>query len=133
MISCYSSICQVHDHSSVFRLLKIIFSMVAAVLSRPRGFTLQDVAMPQIKEDEIKIAVEGCGVCASSIPVWEGREWFKYPMEPGSPGHEGWGTVIETGSSINSIHKGDRVAFLSFHAYAEYDVARQGAFVKLTA
>src|SRR3982751_2835532 len=105
--------------------------MLAAVLTKPRVFTLQDVAMPQIKEYEIKRAVEGCGVCASSIPLWEGREWFSYPMEPGSPGHEGWGTVIETGGKIGNVKKGDRVDFLSFHAYAEYDIAREGTFVKL--
>src|SRR3954447_17405591 len=105
--------------------------MIAAVLSKPQIFTLQQSPIPDIHDDEIKIKVEGCGVCASSIPVWEGREWFSYPMEPGSPGHEGWGTVIEKGGKIDNIEKGDRVAFLSFHAYAEYDIAREGAFVKL--
>jgi threonine dehydrogenase-like Zn-dependent dehydrogenase len=107
--------------------------MIAAVLSKPQTFTFQDTEIPQIKDNEIKIKVEGCGVCASSIPVWEGREWFQYPLEPGSPGHEGWGEVIETGAHISSVQKGDRVAFLSYHAYAAYDVAQAGSFVKLPA
>lgn len=105
--------------------------MIAAVLSKPQTFTLQQTSAPGIKENEIKIKVEGCGVCASSIPVWEGREWFQYPMEPGSPGHEGWGIVEETGAKISNVKVGDRVAFLSFHSYAEYDVAKEGSFVKL--
>jgi len=105
--------------------------MIAAVLSKPRTFTLQQSPIPDVKDDEIKIKVEGCGICASSIPVWEGREWFQYPLEPGSPGHEGWGFVEATGDKINSIQVGDRVAFLSYHAYAEYDVAKEGSFVKL--
>jgi threonine dehydrogenase-like Zn-dependent dehydrogenase len=105
--------------------------MTAAVLTKPQVFTFQETAIPQIKENEIKIRVEGCGVCASSLPLWEGREWFQYPAEPGSPGHEGWGIVEEIGEQIYSVQKGDRVAFLSFHAYAEYDVAKEGSFVKL--
>lgn len=105
--------------------------MIAAVLSSPKTFTLQQAAIPEIKEDEIKIKVEGCGICASSIPVWEGREWFQYPLEPGSPGHEGWGLVEQAGEKIANVQAGDRVAFLSYHAYAEYDTAKEGSFVKL--
>lgn len=105
--------------------------MTAAVLTKPQRFVLQNTDLPQLKEDEIKIRVEGCGICASSIPVWEGRDWFQYPMEPGSPGHEGWGVVQETGEKIKDVKPGDRVAFLSFHAYAEQDIAKEGAFAKL--
>ena len=107
--------------------------MIAAVLDKPQSFSLRTTAIPLIKEDEIKIKVEGCGICASSIPVWEGREWFQYPLEAGSPGHEGWGVIEEVGENIMDVQRGDRVAFLSYHAYAEYDVARQGSFVKLPA
>lgn len=105
--------------------------MIAAVLTKPRSFTLQKTAVPKVGADEIKIRVEGCGICASSLPVWEGREWFQYPLEAGSPGHEGWGVVEETGEKIDAVKNGDRVAFLSFHSYAEYDVAKEGTFVKL--
>ena len=105
--------------------------MIAAVLSKPQTFTLQQSPIPDIQDNEIKIKVEGCGICASSIPVWEGREWFQYPLEPGSPGHEGWGIVEMAGDNIIGINIGDRVAFLSYHAYAEYDVSKEGSFVKL--
>jgi len=105
--------------------------MIAAVLTKPRSFELKDTAVPEMKMDEVKIKVEGCGICNSSIPVWEGREWFQYPLDPGSPGHEGWGIVEETGDSIMNVKKGDRVAFLSYHAYAEYDTAKENALVVL--
>lgn len=107
--------------------------MIAATLTRPKSFELREVALPKIGEEEIKIKVQGCGICASSIPLWEGREWFNYPAEPGSPGHEGWGIVEEAGGSVKNIKKGDRVAFLSFHAYAEYDTADAASVVKLPA
>lgn len=105
--------------------------MIAAVLTKPRTIELQKVQLPNIKEDEVKIKLQGCGVCSSSIPLWEGREWFSYPSEPGSPGHEGWGIVESVGDKIQNIKAGDRVAFLSFHAYAEYDVANINSLVKL--
>jgi threonine dehydrogenase-like Zn-dependent dehydrogenase len=105
--------------------------MIAAVLTKPGTFEIQDVPVPEINQHEIKIKVEGCGICSSSVPLWEGREWFNYPVEAGSPGHEGWGIVEETGSSVTTYNNGDRVAFLSFHAYAAYDKAEVKSVVKL--
>jgi threonine dehydrogenase-like Zn-dependent dehydrogenase len=105
--------------------------MIAAVLTKPQTIELQNVQLPQFKDDEVKIKVQGCGICASSLPLWEGREWFSYPSEPGSPGHEGWGIVEDVGNKISDIKVGDRVAFLSFHAYAEYDTANINSIVKL--
>lgn len=105
--------------------------MIAAVLTKPLNIELQHVNPPQQNNDEIKIRVEGCGICASSLPLWEGRDWFSYPIEPGSPGHEGWGVVESIGNNISSVKPGDRVAFLSYHAYAEYDLAKEGSFIKL--
>jgi threonine dehydrogenase-like Zn-dependent dehydrogenase len=107
--------------------------MIAAVLTRPKQIELQKVKTPGIQEDEVKIRLEGCGICASSLPLWEGREWFSYPSEPGAPGHEGWGVVETVGERIRDIDVGDRVAFLSSHAYAEYDVANRNSVVKLPA
>jgi threonine dehydrogenase-like Zn-dependent dehydrogenase len=105
--------------------------MIAAVLTKPGTIELQKVNSPQLKNDEVKIKLEGCGICASSLPLWEGREWFSYPSEPGSPGHEGWGIIEETGDEVTAVSKGDRVAFLSYHAFAEYDIANKDSLVLL--
>jgi threonine dehydrogenase-like Zn-dependent dehydrogenase len=107
--------------------------MIAAILTKPKTFEFRETTIPVIGPDEVKIKVNGCGICASSIPVWEGREWFNYPLEPGSPGHEGWGVVEEAGSEVKKVQAGDHVAFLSYHAYAAYDTAKENAFVKLPA
>ena len=80
---------------------------------------------------EVRIKMEGCGVCASNLPMWEGRDWFQYPSEPGAPGHEGWGIIEEVGSDVNSVKPGDRVAALSYHAYAEIDYAAADQVVPL--
>jgi 2-desacetyl-2-hydroxyethyl bacteriochlorophyllide A dehydrogenase len=65
----------------------------------------------------VRVALEGCGVCGSNLPVWEGRPWFTYPLEPGRPGHEGWGEVVEVGDDVD-LRVGQRVAVLADGAFA---------------
>jgi threonine dehydrogenase-like Zn-dependent dehydrogenase len=103
----------------------------SAVLVAPGRFEVHTSAIPVPQAHEVRVRLEGCGICASSLPVWEGRPWFKYPLEGGTPGHEGWGIVDELGSAIDDLQIGDRVAFISNHAYAEFDVAPRAGVVKL--
>ena len=75
--------------------------------------------------------LEGCGICGSNLPVWQGRPWFKYPLEAGTPGHEGWGVIETVGEGMQGFAVGDRVAVLSSRAYARHDFASADALVKL--
>jgi len=97
--------------------------MKAAVITAPRTCELRLVDRPEPGPEQMLVRVEGCGVCGSNLPRWEGRPWFSYPAEPGNPGHEGWGRVVALGTRARGVAVGDRVAFLSDHAFAEYDVA----------
>ena len=106
-------------------------TMRAAVLQAPGTLTIQTVPLPTPGPGQARVRLEGCGVCASNLPPWEGREWFTYPMEPGALGHEGWGRIDALGNDVTTMAVGDRVAMLSFHAYAEYDVADVGSLVAL--
>ena len=83
--------------------------MRAAVLAAPGDVRLERTVAPEAGPGEVLVHVEGCGVCASSLPVWEGRPWFQYPLEPGAPGHEAWGTADD----------GARVAVLTERGFAE--------------
>jgi threonine dehydrogenase-like Zn-dependent dehydrogenase len=105
--------------------------MRAAVVVEPLRVEVRQVAIPQPAAGEVRVRLEGCGVCASNLPPWEGREWFTYPMEPGALGHEGWGVVDAVGAEVEGLSVGERVAMLSGHAYAEYDVAPANAVVRL--
>ena len=93
-----------------------------AVLRAPGCFVVEEVARPEPGPRQVRVRLEGCGVCGSNVPVWEGRPWFQYPMAPGAPGHEGWGVVDAVGGEVESVAPGQRVALLSDHAFAEYDV-----------
>jgi threonine dehydrogenase-like Zn-dependent dehydrogenase len=106
-------------------------TMRAAVIRAPRSVEIRTVAIPLPRGNELRVRLEGCGVCASNIPPWEGREWFRYPMMPGQLGHEAWGAVDSVGGDVSQFHVGERVAILSEHAYAEYDVAREDQTVLL--
>ena len=105
--------------------------MRAAVVAAPGQIEIVQAPIPTPGRADVVVKLEGCGVCASNLPPWEGREWFSYPMEPGALGHEGWGQISEIGAEVTAVAPGDRVAFLSGHSYAEYDSADQSAVVKL--
>src|SRR5829696_1739387 len=103
----------------------------AAIVESPKRVGLAHVAVKEPGANEVRVKLEGCGVCASNLPVWEGRPWFNYPLNAGEPGHEGWGVVEQTGDGVDNVHLGDRVAFLSTRAYAECDVAKSDSLVVL--
>ncbi|GFE91360.1 oxidoreductase [Steroidobacter agaridevorans] len=106
-------------------------SQHAATLIRPMTTRISEVRMAEPGANQVRVMLEGCGICASNLPVWEGREWFKYPLEAGSPGHEGWGIVDAVGAGVDDLEVGQRVALMSGHAYAEYDVAARDCVVPL--
>ena len=103
----------------------------AATITGPG--TTELLAQPTREPDvgEVRVRLEGCGVCASNLPVWEGRPWFQYPFEAGAPGHEGWGRIDALGAEVSGFEIGERVALISGHAYAETDIAPADALVKL--
>jgi threonine dehydrogenase-like Zn-dependent dehydrogenase len=106
-------------------------TMRAMTLLAPRRFELREVPLPKPGPSEVRVRIEGCGVCASNIPPFEGREWFTYPMRPGQLGHEAWGRIDAVGSDVLRFNVGDRVAFLSDHAYAQYDTASESKVARL--
>lgn len=97
---------------------------LTAVLTRPGHFELQSHVLPLCQADQVTVRLEGCGVCASSLPLWQGREWFQYPLPPGVPGHEGWGEIVALGRRavmINpALELGKKVTCLGGAAFAQF-------------
>ncbi|RDC63684.1 MDR/zinc-dependent alcohol dehydrogenase-like family protein [Adhaeribacter pallidiroseus] len=108
-----------------------ITMMRAAVIQSPQNLKIKQVDLPEPGPNQVRIKMEGCGLCASNIPVWQGREWFTYPIAAGNPGHEGWGLVDAVGENVTQVKVGDRVAAITYHAYAEFDLAEADSLVKL--
>jgi threonine dehydrogenase-like Zn-dependent dehydrogenase len=106
-------------------------SMRSAVLVAPRRFEVREVALPQPLPHQVRVRVEGCGVCGSNLSPWQGRPWFRYPLPAGAPGHEAWGRVDQVGSDVVGVQVGDRVAGVSQCGFAEYDLFDQSGVVVL--
>jgi threonine dehydrogenase-like Zn-dependent dehydrogenase len=94
--------------------------MAAAVLEGPRRFRAVRRPVPAPSSAEALVRVEGCGVCASSLPLWEGRPWFAYPLDAGEPGHEAWGVIDAVGADVETVAAGERVATIGGTAFAQY-------------
>ena len=106
-------------------------TMKVAVLTGPRTFEMRELPLPAPGAGEVRVRLQGCGVCASNVTPWEGPEWMTFPTEPGGLGHEGWGHVDAVGDGVTDVTVGERVAALSFHAYADYDLAAAANVVPL--
>ena len=105
--------------------------MRAAVLTGAGKLMIQQVPLPKPDPRQVRVRLEGCGVCASNLTPWAGPEWMQFPTEPGALGHEGWGVVDVLGEGVTEFQPGDRVGFLSGKAYAGYDLAEASQTVKL--
>jgi threonine dehydrogenase-like Zn-dependent dehydrogenase len=108
-------------------------TMRAAVVVAAGKLQVADVPIPQPGPGQVRVKLEGCGVCASNLGPWSGPEWMKFPTEAGGLGHEGWGLIDAVGEGVESLDVGARVAALSFHSYAGYDIAEVDAVVRLPA
>jgi threonine dehydrogenase-like Zn-dependent dehydrogenase len=107
--------------------------MTAAVVTGPGTVRLDELPLPQPGSGEVRIRLEGCGVCASNLTPWSGPEWMEFPTKPGDLGHEGWGVIDAVGEGISGLSVGQRVAALSYKSYATHDIAAADCVVPLPA
>jgi hypothetical protein len=66
-------------------------TMRAAVLTGPGRIDVTRTPIPQPEAGNVRVRLEGCGVCASNLTPWKGPDWMEFPTAPGDLGHEGWG------------------------------------------
>ena len=107
--------------------------MRAAILSGPGRSEVLLLSTPEPGPGQVRVRLEGCGVCASNLTPWAGPDWMTFPTEPGALGHEGWGVVDAVGEGVDGLAVGERVAALSYRSYAEFDIADAANVVPLPA
>jgi len=105
--------------------------MDAATVVAPGRIRMDQLPLPLPGPGQVRVKLEGCGVCASNLGPWAGPEWMEFPLEPGTLGHEGWGHVDLVGEGVEGLTVGDRVAALSYKSYAGYDLCEADTCVKL--
>lgn len=74
------------------------------------GFTLADVPVPEIRDDEVLIRVHRAGVCGTDVHIYEWDAWARGRCRPPFVvGHEFAGEVVQVGSLVTDVRVGDRV------------------------
>lgn len=81
---------------------------------------IEEVPVPQIKEDEMLIRMLVCGTCLSEYPDWKNGESTGKIL-----GHEPVGIVEKIGAGIKNFKPGDRVTGLFKNCFAEYTVSTE--------
>eukprot|EP00965_Chrysotila_dentata_P080726 2663763-Pleurochrysis_carterae.AAC.1 len=80
-----------------------------AYICKSKGASLElgTVTLPALSATQVQIEMEACGLCHTDIHMIE-NDWgiADYPLVPG---HEGYGTVVKTGSSVKGLKMGDKV------------------------
>ncbi len=86
----------------------------AAVLTRRGGpLEIDEIRLLPPGPDEVLVKMELAGLCRSDLNAVTGHTRYEMPLVLG---HEGVGTVVETGSNVRDLRPGHRVA-LSWAAY----------------
>lgn len=99
-----------------FKEVVIPKTMKAIVAYEPGDYRLEEVAVPEITDEEILIKVEACGICAGDAKAYDGAPSFwgdekqpAYIKAPMIPGHEFIGTIVAVGNKVEGYKVGDRV------------------------
>lgn len=81
--------------------------MKALVYYGTQDMRVSEIEDPQVKEGEVLIKVEACGICGSDVHGYLGITGRRIP--PMVMGHEFTGTVSALGEGIEDVSLGDRV------------------------
>lgn len=100
---------------------------VAAQVTAAGQTRIVDQPLPEPGPGEVRVKLEGCGVCASNLGPWAGPDWMSFPLEPGALGHEGWGRIDATGAGVSPERIGTRVAIFGEQGFASHDIVPQDA------
>lgn len=78
-----------------------------AVLRGKEQLTIENRALPELTPDSVLVKIKACNICTSEYGVYNGSRTRPYPLVFG---HEWAGEVLETGSHVDHLKKGDMVA-----------------------
>lgn len=85
---------------------------IAGVLIEPLNIVCKEFPIPAIKDDEILVEVEGCGICGTDVHEYRRDPFGLIPIVLG---HEGTGVIRSLGSNIthdtvgNPLSVGDEI------------------------
>lgn len=82
--------------------------MQAIILNKPKDFSIKEIEIPEIKEDEVLIQIKASGICTNDVRDFNGDCNYSYPR---IGGHEYGGIIAKLGSGVNKkrFHEGQKV------------------------
>ncbi|MBV9273373.1 MAG: zinc-dependent alcohol dehydrogenase family protein [Verrucomicrobia bacterium] len=101
--------------------------MKAIVYDAPRKFEYRDVDTPKIRPNEVLLRVHACGVCGTDLHVHEGEFGPRFPL---TPGHEFSGEIVELGSEVTGLNKGQRATASTTMACGKCFYCQRGDFLQ---
>ena len=84
--------------------------MKGILLTEPEKLVVEEVEIPEPRQDEILLKVKRCGICGSDISIYHGKHpYVKCPLVMG---HEFSGVVEKLGSNVQNLSVGTRVTVI---------------------
>ena len=83
--------------------------MKAALLVGKKKFTIKEIPIPDVSDDEVLIRIEVTGICGSDVHVFNGEQDYPYPV---AIGHEIVGRIEKIGSRVKKHKTAQRVSIL---------------------
>ncbi|KAH7396097.1 L-threonine 3-dehydrogenase [Pyrenochaeta sp. MPI-SDFR-AT-0127] len=81
--------------------------MKALQYSGAEQFTVVNIDIPQVGDDDVLVKISACGVCGTDLHYHKGEFLAKWPL---IPGHEAAGAIAAIGKNVTNVAIGDRVA-----------------------
>lgn len=76
-----------------------------------QGIWLEDVPMPEIGPNDVLVKVRRTAICGTDIHIFNWDDWAQSTIPvPMTVGHEFMGEIVELGSEVRGLNKGDRVS-----------------------
>ncbi|CAG5082165.1 Oidioi.mRNA.OKI2018_I69.PAR.g10048.t1.cds, partial [Oikopleura dioica] len=86
-------------------------------------------ATRSLEEDEVLIKVKAVGICGSDVHYWTQGRGARFAVDNKMVlGHEGAGEIIQVGSKVSNVVKGDRVAFEPGYATGDDELTKNGRY-----
>ncbi len=82
--------------------------MKAALWKGVKNVGVEDIPVPEPKDNELLLKVGACGICGTDVHIYYGK--MTYAKPPVVLGHEFAGVVEDVGKEVKDIRKGDLVA-----------------------
>ena len=85
----------------------------------PETLVIEEVASPAVGSGDVRVRVHACGVNFPDTLIIQNKYQFKPPL-PFTPGGEVAGEVVEVGSGVTRVRRGDRViAMVGWGGFAD--------------